>query len=110
MVAAEPPEDAKEPMTHLRVRLPTGETLSRRFLASSPLSQLLLFLESRGYPAQRYRLLAAWPLRDVSPPRCRTKGSLFAGGIVRSFTVVPWGGVSFQGNKPSTYGTMRNVN
>lgn len=77
MVAAEPPEDAKEPMTHLRVRLPTGETLSRRFLATSPLSQLLLFLESRGYPAQRYRLLAAWPLRDLSTlDGSRTLGEL----------------------------------
>lgn len=68
LVPAEPPEDGcdNEPVTHLRVRLPTGEVLTRRFLASSPLSQLMLYVASCGYPAQRYRLLASWPRRDLS--------------------------------------------
>uniref|UniRef100_A0A023FM42 Putative regulator of the ubiquitin pathway n=1 Tax=Amblyomma cajennense TaxID=34607 RepID=A0A023FM42_AMBCJ len=68
MVPAEPPEDGgtEGAVTHLRVRLPSGEVLSRRFLAQSPLSQLLLYLASCGYPSQRYRLLSAWPRRDLS--------------------------------------------
>nr|XP_037287616.1 FAS-associated factor 1-like isoform X2 [Rhipicephalus microplus] len=68
LVPAEPPENGcnNEPVTHLRVRLPSGEVLTRRFLANSPLSQLMLYVASCGYPSQRYRLLASWPRRDLS--------------------------------------------
>lgn len=62
----EPPEGTTEPVSHIRVRLPTGETLCRRFLASCPLGTLITFVGSRGFPAHEYKVLASWPRRDLS--------------------------------------------
>lgn len=67
LVPEEPPEDSEGKLvSHIRVRLPTGEVLSRRFLASCPLSSLLTFLASRGYPDDEFKVLASWPRRDLS--------------------------------------------
>lgn len=65
LVPEEPAEDV-ERVSHIRVRLPSGEVLSRRFLASCPLGSLLTFLASRGFPAEEYKVLASWPRRDLS--------------------------------------------
>ncbi|EEC01494.1 regulator of the ubiquitin pathway, putative, partial [Ixodes scapularis] len=65
LVPEEPAED-EDRVSHIRVRLPSGEVLSRRFLASCPLSSLLTFLASRGFPVEEYKVLASWPRRDVS--------------------------------------------
>ncbi|XP_064477091.1 FAS-associated factor 1-like [Ornithodoros turicata] len=62
----EPSEGSLEAVSTIRVRLPTGETVSRRFLASSPLSTLITFVGSRGYPPHEYKVLASWPRRDLS--------------------------------------------
>ncbi|CAN8010087.1 unnamed protein product, partial [Ixodes pacificus] len=63
LVPEEPAED-EDRVSHIRVRLPSGEVLSRRFLASCPLSSLLTFLASRGFPVEEYKVLASWPRRD----------------------------------------------
>lgn len=62
----EPPEDCKDPITCIRIRLPSGDVLVRRFLGSQPLKTLLLYLASKGFPASEYKVLASWPRRDLS--------------------------------------------
>ncbi|CAN8004083.1 unnamed protein product [Ixodes hexagonus] len=72
LVPEEPDEDVDR-VSHIRIRLPSGEVLSRRFLASCPLSSLLTFLASRGFPVDEYKVLASWPRRDLSTVEtCKT--------------------------------------
>lgn len=62
---SEPPIDAPFPISHIRVRLPTGVTIARRFKADTPLSILLTYVASQGYPTEEYKVLQSWPRRDV---------------------------------------------
>ncbi|XP_035698614.1 FAS-associated factor 1-like [Branchiostoma floridae] len=61
----EPPEDCTE-LINLRVRLPDGEMLQRRFLASTRLEILLNYVHSKGFPSKEYKLLSSWPKRDLT--------------------------------------------
>jgi len=61
----EPAADCGEPMANLRFRTPT-ETLSRRFLGKETLSILLLYLRSKGYKPEDYKVLSSWPRRDLT--------------------------------------------
>lgn len=73
----EPPEDSPESISHIRIRLPCGEYIDRRFLVSSPLRFLLMFVASRGYPMEEYKVLANWPRRDLTTlPQENTLGEL----------------------------------
>lgn len=48
------------------MRLPTGVTIARRFRADTPLSMLLTYVASQGYPTEEFKVLQSWPRRDVS--------------------------------------------
>lgn len=61
----EPPVDSPLPISHIRVRLPSGIIIARRFRADTPLSTLLTFVASQGYPTEEYKVLASWPRRDL---------------------------------------------
>lgn len=61
----EPSSDAGFPISHIRVRLPTGVTIARRFRANTPLSVLLNYIASQGYPTAEFKVLASWPRRDL---------------------------------------------
>ncbi|XP_066299266.1 FAS-associated factor 1-like isoform X2 [Branchiostoma lanceolatum] len=62
----EPPEDCTEPLINLRVRLPDGEMLQRRFLAATTLEIVLNYVHSKGFPSKEYKLLSSWPKRDLT--------------------------------------------
>lgn len=61
----EPAADCGAPLANIRFRTPS-ETFARRFLASDPLSILLLFLRSKGYRPEEYKVLSTFPRRDLS--------------------------------------------
>merc|ERR1719516_307456 len=61
----EPAADCGTPLANIRFRTPS-ETFARRFLASDPLSILLLFLRSKGYRPEEYKVLSTFPRRDLS--------------------------------------------
>ena len=48
-----------------RFRTPASQ-LQRRFLASDPLSTLLLYLRSEGFRTGDYKVLTSFPRRDIS--------------------------------------------
>ncbi|XP_013397035.1 FAS-associated factor 1 [Lingula anatina] len=62
----EPPADSKEPISILRIRIPGGEFITRRFLAKHPLQILLNFITSKGYHMEEYKVLTTYPRRDIS--------------------------------------------
>lgn len=64
-----PPEPDAEAGTNvwkIKVRLPGGKFLERRFHPDTPLQILLNFLIVEGYPTDEYKVLSSWPRRDVS--------------------------------------------
>jgi len=61
----EPAVNCGSPLANIRFRTPS-ETFARRFLASDPLSILLLFLRSKGYRPEEYKVLSTFPRRDLS--------------------------------------------
>jgi len=61
----EPAADCGAPLANIRFRTPS-ETFARRFHASDPLSILLLFLRSKGYRPEEYKVLSTFPRRDLS--------------------------------------------
>ncbi|XP_053989222.1 FAS-associated factor 1 isoform X2 [Hylaeus anthracinus] len=62
----EPQQGAGDGVLKVRVRLPAGEFLERRFQSDTPLQTLLNFLIVEGYPTEEYKVLCSWPRRDVS--------------------------------------------
>lgn len=62
----EPELEQGDSIAKIKFRLPAGQHLERRFLASTPLRVLLDFLVVKGYPAQDYKVISSWPRRDVS--------------------------------------------
>jgi len=65
-VLPEPPEDTKSPVTNVRIRLPRGETIDRRFLLSSALKCLFDFAASKGFSIADHKLLTKFPNRELS--------------------------------------------
>lgn len=64
-VLAEP--DANVPgQTKIRIRMPNGEFIERRFLGDWPLDALFTFVASKGFPIDEYKVISSWPRRDVS--------------------------------------------
>lgn len=62
----EPPADCPEPMTTLRVRLPNGETLIRRFLAAERMQMVLNYLGSKGFNSDNHKVLTTFPKKDLT--------------------------------------------
>ena len=67
-LTVEPPEDCPEPVATVRMRLPTGEMLTRRFIATSPMGMVIMFLGTKGYHTEDYKILTTYPKKDVSIP------------------------------------------
>eukprot|EP00057_Strongylocentrotus_purpuratus_P028360 XP_011682834.1 PREDICTED: FAS-associated factor 1 isoform X1 [Strongylocentrotus purpuratus] len=65
-LAVEPDEDSDLPISTLRMRLPTGEMMTRRFLASEKVQMVLDFLGSKGYHSDSHKILTTWPKRDLT--------------------------------------------
>ncbi|KAL6419181.1 hypothetical protein ACFW04_014056 [Cataglyphis niger] len=62
----EPQQGAGDGVMKVRVRLPAGKFLERKFQSDTPLQTLFNFLIVEGYPTEEYKLLSSWPRRDVS--------------------------------------------
>ncbi|KZC10917.1 FAS-associated factor 1 [Dufourea novaeangliae] len=62
----EPQQGAGDGVLKVRVRLPAGKFLERKFQSDTPLQTLLNFLIVEGYPTEEYKVLCSWPRRDVS--------------------------------------------
>ncbi|XP_033103546.1 FAS-associated factor 1-like [Anneissia japonica] len=65
-VLEEPPAEVKDGVSTLRMRLPDGEMLVRRFYANHAIKTLFYFIGSKGYRTEDYKLLTTWPKRDVT--------------------------------------------
>jgi len=64
-LSAEPDEDCGEEVVSIRFRTPES-VIVRRFFASAQLSEVLLFLGSRGISqSDDFKLLSAWPKEDL---------------------------------------------
>ncbi|XP_078352953.1 FAS-associated factor 1-like [Oculina patagonica] len=63
---AEPGSECTAPVSNLRFRLPNGDTVARRFLASNPLQVVLTFVQTRGYLESEYKVVTNFPRRDLS--------------------------------------------
>ena len=66
VVPDEPAFDCREKMATLRIRLPSGSTAQRRFLASNTLQDLLNYIGSMDYPVSDYKVLRSFYRTDVS--------------------------------------------
>lgn len=64
-VLPEPAVDAVG-ITKIRIRMPNGEFIERRFSGEAPLEALLLFVAAKGFPIDEYKVISSWPRRDVS--------------------------------------------
>ncbi|KAK8760768.1 hypothetical protein V5799_027960 [Amblyomma americanum] len=62
----EPPADSSDRVVQIRLKLPTGRTLTRRFLASAELGVLLVYLDSLGYPVTRFKILKNWRRQELA--------------------------------------------
>ncbi|XP_046840421.1 FAS-associated factor 1-like [Xenia sp. Carnegie-2017] len=65
-VPEEPGPDCLEPISILRFRMPDNETITRRFLASSPLKVVLIFVQSKGYLEEQYAVVTNFPRKQLS--------------------------------------------
>ncbi|EEC03784.1 adenomatous polyposis coli protein, putative [Ixodes scapularis] len=65
-VPLEPPADSSERTVQIRLKLPAGRTLTRRFLATCELGVLLAFLDALGYPLERFKILKNWRRQELS--------------------------------------------
>ncbi|XP_011298311.1 FAS-associated factor 1 [Fopius arisanus] len=63
---AEPDADSSDGVLKIKVRLPGGKFLERRFRPDTPLQTLLNFLIVEGYPTEEYKVLSSWPRRDLT--------------------------------------------
>ncbi|XP_076220941.1 fas associated factor casp isoform X1 [Nomia melanderi] len=62
----EPLEGVNDGVLRVRIWLPAGRVLQRRFQSDTPLQTLLNFLIAEGYPTEEYRILRSWPRRDLT--------------------------------------------
>ncbi|GAB6026559.1 hypothetical protein CHUAL_012975 [Chamberlinius hualienensis] len=67
LLPAEPAENA-DPSTisSIKIRLPNGEAITRRFLANTKLKVLLDYITVQGYPSNDYKVLSSWPRKDLT--------------------------------------------
>ncbi|XP_064606655.1 FAS-associated factor 1-like [Liolophura sinensis] len=62
----EPDADCPDPVSHIKIRVPGGDVLQRRFLATNTLNVLLNFVASKGFHTEDFKLLTTYPRKDVS--------------------------------------------
>lgn len=62
----EPQQSGGDGVLKVRVRLPAGKFLERKFQSDTPLQTLLNFLIVEGYPTEEYKVLCSWPRRDLT--------------------------------------------
>ncbi|KAJ8924534.1 hypothetical protein NQ315_007332 [Exocentrus adspersus] len=62
----EPPLGHGDDITKIRVRLPKGEYIERRFQANAPLKVLMDYLVVKGYPTDEFKVISSWPRRDLT--------------------------------------------
>ena len=66
-LAEEPPKSCQEPVSTLRFRFPDGKTLTRRFLADQPLTDVFDFVTSQGYLTPgSCRVHTSYPRTDLT--------------------------------------------
>ncbi|GFR80461.1 FAS-associated factor 1-like [Elysia marginata] len=80
-VPEEPPANHKGKVARLRFRVPNGDIINRRFLASHSLRDMLNFLIAQGFHIEDYKVLTRYPPRDVS--------SLDAGETLETLKLYP---------------------
>jgi len=61
----EPGADCQSPTCFLKVRVPGGKILSRKFLQSTTLHVLFDYLFSEGFSRDTHKFLTSYPKRDV---------------------------------------------
>ncbi|XP_038048541.1 FAS-associated factor 1-like [Patiria miniata] len=62
----EPSESCLEPTTTLRMRVPGGDVLTRRFLAEQPIRMVMVYLGTKGYHAEDFKVLTTFPKKDLT--------------------------------------------
>lgn len=60
------PDEGCTNISKIRVRLPKGEFIERRFYSTEPLQDLIDFLIVQGYPNSDYKVISSWPRRDLT--------------------------------------------
>lgn len=65
-VPPEPPADCLDRIVQIRLKLPNGRSLTRRFLASAELGVLLVYLDSLGYPLTRFKIIKNWRRQELA--------------------------------------------
>lgn len=60
------PSETSKGAVQIRLHLPTGSIVTRRFYGQEPLQYLLQFLTSKGYPTDEYKILSRYPQQDVT--------------------------------------------
>jgi len=63
---SEPGSECTAPVSNLRFRLPNGDSVTRRFLASNPLQVVLTFVQTQGFLESEYKVVTNFPRRDLS--------------------------------------------
>ncbi|XP_074644046.1 FAS-associated factor 1-like [Tubulanus polymorphus] len=66
LLPPEPCADSEEPVTMIRVRVPNGSPITRRFLVASPLRHLIHYIVSKGFHLEDYKILTTYPRRDLT--------------------------------------------
>ncbi|KAK0075269.1 hypothetical protein PV325_009280 [Microctonus aethiopoides] len=62
----EPDATTDNSVIKIKIRLPGGKFLERRFYPNASLQTLLNFLIVEGYPTEEYKVLSSWPRRDLT--------------------------------------------
>ena len=62
----EPTSTTTEPTSHIRFRLPSGETIQRRFFIRDKLEAILDFATSHGFFGEEFKILTSWPRKDLT--------------------------------------------
>lgn len=60
------PDETIDNIYKIKVRIPGGKLLERRFLHDTKLQILFNYLIVEGYPNDEYKILSSWPRRDLT--------------------------------------------
>ncbi|XP_015752631.1 PREDICTED: FAS-associated factor 1-like [Acropora digitifera] len=63
---SEPGSECTTPVSNFRFRLPNGDTVTRRFLATNPLQCVLTFVQTKGFLDSEYKVVTNFPRRNLS--------------------------------------------
>ncbi|XP_055335551.1 FAS-associated factor 1-like isoform X2 [Paramacrobiotus metropolitanus] len=62
----EPQQDNGDVITVIRLRTPDGKSVTRKFLASSPIKHLFAFAHANGFSGDDYNLVSSYPKKMLS--------------------------------------------